>query len=150
MVRPSLSKKPKLKLKAAEGRRLLPVLREALATCFEITSPHQILRLHCVDSLLECYRTMQEWEERSAPAADLAAAGRRYLLQCRSLRDLSTVSLRLNLYPKHNLLVHLLDGSTANPKDEWNYSDESEIGDAIGLAQKVLAQHMSTALIKRY
>ena len=48
------------------------------------------------------------------------------------------------------MLVHLLEGSITNPKDEWNYSDESEIGDAIGLAQKVLAQHMSTALIKRY
>ena len=41
MIRPSLAKKPTMRLKAAEGRHLLPILREMLATCFNVRTAHE-------------------------------------------------------------------------------------------------------------
>ena len=150
MFRPKLSKKPQLKLKAAQGRYLLPILREALVTCFDCSTEHQKLRLQCTDSLLECYRIMEVWEGLSTPSADFVRAGRRYLILSRALSDQSPDPLRWHLYPKHHVVVHLIEAAMVNPRDEWNYGDESEIGDAVKLARRSSARHMATALIERY
>ena len=150
MIRPSLAKKPKLKLKAAEGRHLLPILREMLATCFHLRTEHQRMRLQCTDALLECYKVMDEWESCASPSLDLALAGRRFLLLCRSLCDSSADPRRWHMYPKHHMVVHLVEGATANPRDEWNYGDESEIGCAVKLARKTSFKYMCVALMARY
>ena len=50
MIRSSMAKAPKLKLKAAEGRKFLPVLVHLLRNCFPSTSPHDVLRLQCASN----------------------------------------------------------------------------------------------------
>ena len=108
------------------------------------------MRLQCTDALLECYKIMDEWESHASPAFDFVRAGRRYLVLCRALRDSSRDNRLWNMYPKHNMLIHLIEGATANPRDEWNYGDESEIGSAIKLARRTAAKHIAMALMERY
>ena len=150
MFRSKMASKPKLKIKAAEGRYLLPILRETMATAFDVSTEHQQTRLSCVDSLLECYKILNEWEDLDTPAVSLVRAGRRHLLLYRALRDNSPDPLRCHLYPKHHLVAHIIEGATVNPRDEWNYGDESEIGDACKLAKNTHSAHLTTELIARY
>ena len=93
---------------------------------------------------------MEVWEGLSTPSADLARAGRRYLILCRALCEQSPDPLRWHMYPIHHVVVHLIEAAMVNPRDEWNYGDESEIGDAVKLARRSSARHMATALIERY
>ena len=91
MIRPKLSKKPKLRLKAAEGRHMLPILRGMIATCFQVRTEHQKMRLQCTDALLECYKIMDEWESLASPSLDLARAGRRFwscVVHCTIIRQI--------------------------------------------------------------
>ncbi len=45
------NKSPKLKVKAAEGRRLLPVLTFILEHLLPVTSPREVMRLQCAEAL---------------------------------------------------------------------------------------------------
>eukprot|EP00974_Lingulodinium_polyedra_P098371 9534127-Lingulodinium_polyedra.AAC.1 len=68
MIRATGRAKPKMKTKAAEGRRLLPVLREMLANCFSMESSHAQLRFQCVDALCRCYQELEHWEPKASPS----------------------------------------------------------------------------------
>ena len=61
MPRGKAAKKPKFKLKAAEGRHVLPLLQEILATCFPVESAHEKLRLHCVEALCCCFAELDNF-----------------------------------------------------------------------------------------
>ena len=52
MIRPAATGKPKLKLKAAEGRTLLPVLHYMLSRFSPVADAHSRMRLQCVAALL--------------------------------------------------------------------------------------------------
>jgi len=148
MFRAAANEKPKLRAKAAEGRHLLPVVREMLATCFDVTTPHARLRLQCVDALLKCYHLLDNWAQDSPVA--LARAAREHLLLLAELRSTCHDDLRWCLYPKHHIFIHLAEGATSNPRAEWNYGDESEIGEAVKLASRVSPTHIAVQLMPRY
>ena len=149
MFRLAMKSKPKLKLKAAEARHFLPIMKEIIRTCLPADSAHQVLRLQCVDSLLCCYQEMEHWDQRSSPER-FATAGKRHLLLLVHLRGESEDPLRWALYPKHHLLIHLIEGAVVNPRLEWNYRDESEIGDAVAMSHNTSSRHVCTALVGRY
>ena len=66
------------------------------------------------------------------------------------LRDESADPLLWNLYPKHHLFIHIVESAVTNPRDEWNYGDESEIGAAVELAGNTSSKHLCKALIGHY
>ena len=150
MIRGSATAMPRMRVKAAEARYLLPIVRETLATCFATDTQHARGRLHCVDALLSCYRVLDEWNSTASPAQELVRAGRRFLILLRELHDSCPDARRWRLYPKHHLFVHLIEGAVINPRDEWNYGDESEIGDAVNMSKFTSAKHLATALSERY
>ena len=47
-------------------------------------------------------------------------------------------------------MIHLAEGAVVNPRLEWNYGDENEIGTAVGLAKVTNSKHMATQLLERY
>ena len=55
-----------------------------------------------------------------------------------------------HVYPKHHMFGHVSSRVRANPKLEWNYADESEIGLGAAVAKVVNQQYLETSLIRRY
>ena len=55
MIRSSSTHKPKLKLKAAEGRHFLPVLIHMMQSLFGILNPYEQMMVHCLQALQNCY-----------------------------------------------------------------------------------------------
>ena len=149
MVRPTATAKPKLKTKAAQGRRLVPIVREMLATCIPVESPHERLRLNCVAAIAGCYSEMEQWVPASSPQA-LSKYTRRFLLLCCQLRNTSSNVALWCLCIKQNLLAHLGERALTNPRKEWSYLDEAEIGDAVLQARFVNRRHLPVQLIERY
>ena len=149
MFRSAASDKPKFKAKAAENRHFLPVLREMLARCFAIETAHDRLRYHCVDALYRCYAELETWCPEQSPHR-LAKHARQHLLLFVELRKQCTDPLLWNLYPKHHLFAHVAESAITNPRLEWNYADESEIGSAVGQARVTNVQHLPVQLIQRY
>ena len=149
MIRPAMGKKPRFKGKAAQNRHCLPIARELLLNCFSMESDHAANRFHCVQALHECYQEMEAWDPRSSPAR-LGVLARRHLLLWATLKAETTDPLMWCLYPKHHLWLHTAEQSPTNPRLEWNYSDESEIGTAVGAAKGCNVRYVAAALIQHY
>jgi hypothetical protein len=149
MIRPSMDKPPKLKLKAAEGRYFLPILRELLATCFGLSTPHERLRLNCVDKLCMCYEEMRNWEASTSPSK-LKRLAREHVMLYGELSKESVDELVWRMFPKHHLFIHCSMDAEVNPRSLWNYDMESEIGEAVRVARQVNASHLHRSLLKRY
>jgi len=149
-IRKNASSKPKFKCKAANGRHFLPVLREMLRTCFPCESAHDKRRLHCVEALLRCYEEMETWGPGVSPHR-LATSGKQHLLLFCELRREDGMSdlMWRNLFPKHHLFAHCLDSSITNPRLEWNYAEESEIGLAVRQSMKLHKLHVPTQVMQR-
>ena len=54
------------------------------------------------------------------------------------------------VYPKFHLLGHVFEESPDNPRDEWCYLDENEIGDCANCAESLNAHNLQRSLIDRY
>jgi hypothetical protein len=54
------------------------------------------------------------------------------------------------VYPKMHLMSHVVESSPDNPRDEWTYLDESEIGDAATVAATLHPKGMERSLMARY
>ena len=154
MVRPNLNKPPKLKLKAAENRRMLPILRAMLRHCFPLQTEHEMLRYNCVDALNSVYQEMDQWNDDGTSTRRLRDFSRRHLLLYAELHkacnppDVEACSLEWRLYPKHHLFAHI--SGSDNPKADWCYRMEAEVGKAAKIASRVNVQHMHRAFIARY
>ena len=55
-------KRPSLKLKAAEGRHVLPIAHRLLQVLWETGSGHAQLSLHGVAALDACYQKLASWQ----------------------------------------------------------------------------------------
>ena len=88
------------------------------------------LRFHIVDALFKCYRERDNWNPDGSSRALLVKEGRRHLLLYSEMGKLYPDRLRYRCYPKHHQFQHLVEENSVNPKLEWCYSDESEIGAA--------------------
>ena len=149
MMTASASAKPKLKTKAAEGRHLLPVVRHLLDSLFGKTSAHALLRFQCVDALYRCYQEMDQWDTAKSPAR-LAQAARQHLLLYCELRMSATKENSWQLFPKHHLFIHLAEECVGNPRLEWNYLDESAIGEAAKMASSCNTRHIPTNVMEKH
>ena len=130
MVRTSMSKHPCLKLKAAEARYFLPVLRRVLMNCVDISSPHAVLRFNCLNELFLCYHELENWSDVHSMQR-LSQHGRKHLQLFMELQHEAVRNGDEKLWhtvPKHHLFAHFLDRTrgTINPRLLWNYGFESE------------------------
>ena len=71
---------------------------------------------------------------------------RRHLLLYKQLRTQAADAKLWALYPKHHLMIHVGESCLVNPKAEWNYRDESEIGLCAAFHKKANQTH--TSLLK--
>ena len=55
-----------------------------------------------------------------------------------------------HMIPKFHLMIHIFEDSVDNPRDEWCYIDESEIGSCAQMASHLHATALQRSLIKRY
>lgn len=137
---------PLLKLKAAEARYMVPVCLHMARHFFPATSDYEKLRLQMFEQLAHCYKQLDDFNAES-----MGFHARSFVMMYNQLnRDaLSTNirSLRWRLYPKFHLMIHLCE-SGENPKDSWNYMDESAIGDSAIDAEGCHPNHMHRALIQ--
>jgi hypothetical protein len=150
MFRANASKAPKLKLKAAEGRHFLPVLKHMLAQHFPLESDHERLRYQCLDSLHDVYLQLNNWVAGGPSAVKIGQHGRKHLLLYSELSKRSANPLLWRLYPKHHQFVHVVESARVNPKLEWNYAEEDAIGNAAELARACHPLYVCTKLLARY
>jgi len=143
------NKSPKLKLKAAEARYLLPVLEFVLREFFPADDEYSRVRHQCVVAMCRCYDELKAWEPRLSNQR-LGRYARQHLMLYASLGRMCAPEPRWALVPKHHLLLHCAETSFHNPALEWNYSDESEIGRATKIAKNLNVEHMSVGSMTRY
>ena len=131
------------------GRKFLPILRRALEKYFACESDIERQRLNCLAALCSCYDVMADWDVSTSPQ-QLATFAKRHLLLYKELGRSCDDPLMWGLYPKHHLFLHLAEGAVTNPRLEWNYSEESEIGSAVIHAKAVNKKHVAVQLLNRY
>ena len=153
------SKSPKLKVKAAESRHLLPIVRHILERYFPQDTEHKRLRYDCIVALDDMYKEMRKpVGVFQGPTASML--GRRHLILYRELVKEAIESrghqqqgwLLWKWYPKHHLFSHLekeicLSG---NPAHNWCYADESAIGDAVHIAETCHASTLHRLVIEKH
>ena len=147
MLRASASSNVNLKVKAAEARQLLPICRFILAHWCPLDNPHNILRLHCVEALCRCYAEVDTWAPDSGER--LGKCGRQFVALYCELRRSATDDWRWKLSPKFHLFIHLCEKGE-NPRDTWNYWDESEIGKCADIAETVHPSRLAVGIIAKY
>jgi len=96
MLRANTTSKPKMKLKAAEGRYFLPVLHTMLTKFFPCQTQHAKTRLWCAEALLSVYSELDSWVE-GVSTIRLGQFGRKHLLLYAELSKSSRNELRWHL-----------------------------------------------------
>ena len=71
--------KPKMKLKAAEGRYFLPILCYIVKEFFGLNTDHERLRYNCCLAMLSIYIECDNWDPVNSPYA-VARLVRRHLI----------------------------------------------------------------------
>jgi hypothetical protein len=150
MFRGAPSKRPRMKLKAAEGRYFLPVLLLMLSKMFGLGTSHEILRYQCADALNNVYLELKNWIPGGTSLQRLGHFGRQHLILYCELSKASTDSMVWNMFPKHHQFIHVVEEARENPKLEWNYPQEDEIGKAGGIAAKCNQSYLCTKVLARY
>eukprot|EP00959_Pyramimonas_sp_CCMP1952_P090876 1902365-Pyramimonas_sp.AAC.1 len=136
MLKPQ-GKSPKMKLKAAEGRYMLRVLREMLTQFHSPRNARDQTRAACVNYLAQVYDELPVWDPVHSPDRIRMAGLRHVFLYIELFREAASKdadTIYWRLYPKHHIFIHLVEKQTAeqgSPKESWNYSDEAEIGQAV-------------------
>ena len=141
--------RPKMKLKAAEGRHCLPVLR-FMMRFFDTQSAHATLRYQCVNALCLVCAQMDRWQDGGGVPFCIARWGRKHIMLYAELSSNSDCSNSWHMYPKHHVVVHVVECCRVNPKLEWNYKDESEIGDVAHMACIANYSWICLKLLERY
>ena len=143
MIR-SAGKSPKLKIKAAESRYMLPVIRFILENYFPVNTDYLRLRLQCVVAVDEMYKLMR------VPDAEfdgllVAKFARQHLILYGELGKIALETCQhqqsgwilWRWYPKHHLFSHFETqvAQSGSPSESWCYRDESAIGDCVHVAE---------------
>jgi hypothetical protein len=144
-----LKSKPKLALKAAEGRHFVPVLHFMLQNFFECATDTQKMRLGCVGCLKQIYEEMKDWKEDTSPLTMIELA-RAHLIQYKALHAEQDDMFLFALSPKHHLFLHCVEGTRGNPSLEWCYGDESEIGECADLTRSCNPTCASRSVVAKY
>ena len=115
--------KPKLALKAADGRHFLPILLKVLQLFFPAGSPRERVMVGCVETLCDIYKELNTWDTTTSPPR-VASLARRHVILLRELHDTSDDTDLWCIYPKHHMFVHLCESTQqtrVNPQLEWCY-----------------------------
>ena len=153
----SPTKRPKLKVKAAECRHLVPIVHKML-TLFPMGSEHSRMRFSCVGLLVDIYKEFDTWDAAKSPAR-IATAGRKHCILYAQLGlDLwasgkNEGRLYYAVLPKHHIFLHLVESQSytdGNPKMSWAYRDESEIGTATKSAALMHTKTLMHETMDRY
>jgi hypothetical protein len=148
MISAKASHWPVLKLKAGEARYMLPVCFHMASNFFPTASAYELLRLNMLQHLKKCYELLDAFD-----ADAMGFHGRAFHMLYNQLNRGALVSdprsVRWRLYPKFHLMIHLCE-SGENPRDSWNYADESEIGVGATVAEDCHPNTMHRSLIKNY
>ena len=127
-----------------------------LENFFPCDSEHAILRKRCLQSFDDIYQVMQNWGEGSS--SDIGRLGRLHLtlhnmLAEESMGPWSEGWMFWRVYPKHHLMLHLLESQVAlsdNPLLSWAYRDENEIGLAACVAETAHPRGLGRLLLEKY
>ena len=154
------TKAPKMKTKAAEGRKLVPVVRWILENMFKQESAHEKLRYNCVKAI-DMFYTCLDVPASIFDPKSCALYARRHIslwaeLGLEALDNLSHqhsgwVSFRY--YPKHHLTLHCVEDQVANsgnPRRNWCYMDEDAIGKAVAVAEELHAKTLHRSVVERH
>jgi hypothetical protein len=144
---------PSLHCKAAEARKLLPIIVHLLENGPRPRSQLQELRHACVGSLNQCYVLMENWSADAGSA--LVRHANEHLMFYAKLGVCCVTDgpmARWRIYPKHHLFIHLSQevSSSGCPRAHWNYMDESNIGDASVLAIGCHPQAIARTVLAKY
>jgi hypothetical protein len=149
-------KPPKLKLKAAEGRHLVPLTLKILKL-FPMNSDHASSRFHCLDHMNSIYLEMEPstWNDVTSPAV-ISKLGRQFCILysqiCVDLHDqgLNEWYGRWRVLPKHHMFCHVVDDVHGNPRISWCYMDEHEIGVAAKSAGSLHPHTLPKIVMEKY
>ena len=72
--------KPKLALKVADGRHLLPILLKVLQLFFPAGSPRERVMVGCVETLCDIYKELNTWDTTASPPRVTSLARRHVIL----------------------------------------------------------------------
>ena len=109
-----------------------------------------------IQLLFDLYAEMEhdKWSGESSKSFVIAQYHRFYHMYLEIHRYMRENVDRFGNYykitPKFHLVIHILEDSEGNPRDEWCYIDESEIGTCADLAAKLHVKSLSRVLIERY
>ena len=147
---------PKLKVKAAEARKMLEVTHFMLEKLFPMDTSHARMRFQCVSKFVELYRTLENWDPKSSQAQIRRLGSQGVCLYAElSAKAISAdpETLLWRMYPKHHLFLHAIEDSVevgGNPRCQWCYSDEDNIGDAARRAKCCHCNTIHCELIRQY
>ena len=122
-------KKPTLRAKAANTRKMVPIVLHLLANYFPARNEHAEVRYNCLSYLNDCYLELYGWREGSPGRLEEACLRFLHLYHqlARAVLREGKHWLRWRWYPKFHLLLHLVGEQSrlyGNPKDLWNYLDD--------------------------
>ena len=143
MITAGGGKSPKLKVKAAEARYLLPIVQHILEHYVAMDTPHKVLRYQCIKAIATMYKQMKA---EPFKGEDVAEWGRKYLLLYaelgkEALRERAHIEdgwVHWRWYPKHHQFSHFEEQVkvSGSPHLNWNYADESFIGECVNIAEQ--------------
>ena len=119
---------------------------------------HKELRYNCIVQFEKMYvGLVQPW----AGGEYVAACGRKALVLYAELQNEALCSkhfqktgvLLYRLYPKMHGLLHVLEDQvkiSGNPRDNWCYADESEIGAAVCVAESMHPSKLHRGVMKKH
>ena len=152
----SPGKNPRLKVKAAESRYFLPVVRHLLEHIFPRNSPHEVLRYNLICKLDDFYKQMRV-PESDFDALSTARLCRESMILYHELGREAFESgdagyTPWKWYPKCHLMGHieLQIISNGSPSKSWCYADESAIGDAVHCAESCHASTLHRTVIQKH
>ena len=150
MIHGSTTKPPRLRLKAADARRFVPILHFILEKFLPRETEHDVMRCLCFGHLRECYLVIDHWADGGESSRLLVFHGRRFLMLYCELRRASTSPALWRLYPMFHFFAHNIENARSNPRDSWSYARESIIGDASAIAAGCNVNAIRYSLMSRY
>ena len=149
---------PRLKLKAAKTRRMVPIVLRMLEIHFPAVTEREVRRYNCLKYLHMGYELLENWDADAAKK--LEDYCKRHVLLYLSLarehlQEIGPEGVWVfwRFFPKHHMLLHL-SGEQArrfgNPRDFWCYMDEGTIGIAVDVAESCHPRTLAFSCIDKY
>ena len=150
-------KSPRLRAKAAESLQMVPVALYILGM-FPIETPHQQLRVKCLQALHDVYVHMVQWGPESRTLIGTRMRQHVILYSELSKEAVAKIGpteqwLFWRMHPKHHLILHVCEDQVytiGNPRETWAYGDEHQIGRASDIAGTLHPRTVSRVLMQQY